>query len=232
MLARRAGLNTVPELYYVPTRVMNAFTVGDRSHSAIAITDGLLRALDLRELAGVLAHEVSHVRNNDMRVMMLADMVSRMASTFQTFALFSLIFLFTGMITWTTVLVLMATPTIMTMLQLALSRTREFDADLGALELTGDALGLASALEKMDNYQQSFLDRVFIPGRRVPDPSILRTHPNTSERVRRLLELAEVPPVVPEVEPLPMASGVRFSMPPGMAFVGRAPRWHASGLWF
>ena len=63
---------------------MNAFTVGDRENSAIGLTDGLLRALNLRELAGVLAHEVSHVRNNDMRVMTLADVVSRVASTFQT----------------------------------------------------------------------------------------------------------------------------------------------------
>ena len=56
LLARRASLSRVPRLYYVPTRLMNAFTVGDRENSAIGLTDGLLRALNLRELAGVLAH--------------------------------------------------------------------------------------------------------------------------------------------------------------------------------
>ncbi|WP_211107173.1 M48 family metalloprotease [Azospirillum thermophilum] len=68
-IARRAGLPVVPELYYIPSPVLNAFTVGSREQPAIAVADGLLSALTLRELAGVLAHEVSHIRNNDLWVM-------------------------------------------------------------------------------------------------------------------------------------------------------------------
>lgn len=77
-LAERAGLPTTPELYYVPSQMLNAFAVGTRSHSAVAVTDALLRALSPRELAGVLAHEMSHVRHSDMWVMGLADLFSRM----------------------------------------------------------------------------------------------------------------------------------------------------------
>ena len=80
-LARRAGLDRLPRLYYVPSRVMNAFTLGRRGEAAIAITDGLLRNLVPRELAGVLAHELSHVRNDDTWVMGLADLVSRLTSS-------------------------------------------------------------------------------------------------------------------------------------------------------
>ncbi len=233
LLARRAGLSRVPRLYYVPTRLMNAFTVGDRENSAIGLTDGLLRALNLRELAGVLAHEVSHVRNNDMRVMTLADVVSRVASTFQTLALLSVAFmaLAGARIPWLVLMGLLATPTVLAMLQLALSRTREFDADVGALELTGDAVGLASALGKMERYQQRFLDRILATGRQVPAPSILRSHPNTEERIRRLVELADSPPSEPRYADARTFGG-SFTVPDALTLIDRAPRWHVSGLWY
>ena len=77
-LASRAGLEQVPALYYIPSRMMNAFAVGGRADSAIGVTDGLIRNLSLRELSGVLAHEVAHVSHHDIRVMGLADMVSRL----------------------------------------------------------------------------------------------------------------------------------------------------------
>ncbi len=236
-LTRRTGLPTVPRLYYLPTRVMNAFTVGERQNSAIGITDGLLRTLDLRELVGVVAHEMSHLRNNDLRVMTLADMISRMTATLSLFGQFlvliNLPLLLMGRvhISWLAILVLLTAPTLATMLQLALSRTREFDADLGAFEMTGDAVGLASALEKMERYQRGLLDLIVIPGRRLPDPSILRTHPNTEERIQRLLELAELPARERPREPIP-ADGVTFAMPRAFPLVERPPRWHMSGLWY
>lgn len=236
-LTRRAGLPSVPRLYYLPTRVMNAFTVGVRDNSAIGITDGLLRRLDLRELAGVLAHEMSHLRNNDLRVMTLADVISRMTSTLSFFGqilvLINLPLLFMGrvQISWLAIFVLLAAPTLATMLQLALSRTREFDADLGAFDMTGDAVGLASALEKMERYQRGFLDLILIPGRRLPDPSVLRTHPNTEERIQRLLELGELPARTPPREPIPVG-GMTFLVPHVFPLVERPPRWHMSGLWY
>ncbi len=75
-LARRAGLPRVPALYYVPTRMLNAFALGRRDDAAIG--DGLVRNLTGRELAGVLAHEISHIRSDDLWIMTLADTVGRL----------------------------------------------------------------------------------------------------------------------------------------------------------
>jgi Zn-dependent protease with chaperone function len=69
VLAERAGLNRMPKLYYIPSRVINAFAMGTSDDSTIAISDGVLRKLSFEELAGILAHEITHVRNNDIRVM-------------------------------------------------------------------------------------------------------------------------------------------------------------------
>jgi heat shock protein HtpX len=195
-LARRARLPAVPKLHVVPSRMLNAFAVGRREESAIAITDGLIRALTLRELAGVLAHEVSHIAHEDLRVMAFADMVSRYTSFMSTFGIFML-FLNVGFtaggyeaqVPWLAVLILVLSPTIGGLLQLALSRTREYDADLGAALLTGDPDGLASALVKLETAQRRHWEAVMLPGGRIPDPSVLRTHPPTAERVARLMAL-------------------------------------------
>jgi heat shock protein HtpX len=81
VLSQRGGLPIVPALYYVPSRVLNAFAVGAPQQSAIALTDGLIRQLNDRELVGVLAHEISHIVNNDLWVMGLADVFSRATSS-------------------------------------------------------------------------------------------------------------------------------------------------------
>jgi heat shock protein HtpX len=77
-LSERAGLERMPRLYYVPSAMLNAFAVGSPKDAAIALTDGILRHLDLRELTGVLAHEISHVRNHDLWLMNLADLTGRL----------------------------------------------------------------------------------------------------------------------------------------------------------
>ena len=194
-LANRASLPRVPALYYVPSRLPNAFAMGEPEDSVICITDGLLRLLDTRELAGVLAHEVAHVANRDLWIMGVADVMSRAVSVAswagQLILLLNLPLLLSGSayIPWHIPLVLLLSPTIMALFQLALSRTREFDADRGAVELTGDAEGLALALLKLERRVGRFWEDMFLPGRRIPEPSLLRTHPPTDERVRRLREL-------------------------------------------
>lgn len=195
-LSGRAGLPVAPKLFVVPSKLMNAFAVGRREDSAIAITDALARNLTARELAGVLAHEMSHIAHGDMKVMALADMVSRFTSVMSTVGILSLVLnlgSFAGgggeQVPWIAVLVLIAAPTVGGLLQMALSRTREFDADLGAATLTGDPDGLASALQKLERAQGRRWETVFLPGGRIPDPSVLRTHPVTAERVKRLLAL-------------------------------------------
>lgn len=223
-LAARADLPAVPDLYYVPSNLMNAFAVGRPDDAAIAVTDGLLRHLTPREFAAVLAHEMSHVRNEDLKVMALADMVSRMTSLMSSVGLFTLFLYFPAMLAqgervpWLGIALLMAAPTIGALLQLALSRAREYEADLDAVGLTGDPHGLASALLKLERSQGRMWE-MMLPGGRVPQPSVLRSHPKTSERVNRLLSLEpdqrtrQGPPDGPPVWPsgtVPVIPGPRY----------------------
>lgn len=195
-LAARAGL-PVPRIYLIPSRVMNAFSVGAPGRSAIALSDGLLRRLSLRQLAGVLAHEVSHIRHNDLWVMGLADLFSRLTSLLalvgQCLLLLNLPLLLLGLVTfdWWLILLLVVAPLVSALAQLALSRTREYAADLNGALLTGDPEGLASALNAIEQQQGGWLEHLLLPGRRVPEPSLLRTHPPTEERIQRLLALRQ-----------------------------------------
>ncbi len=232
-LARRAELPAAPTLYYIPSPVPNAFALGSPDSSAIAVSDGLLRLLTLREFAGVVAHEMSHVAHHDLWIMGLADVMSRVTALMslvgQFILLVNLPLLLVGAVTvpWVVPLLLIFAPTIMSLLQLALSRAREFAADLGAARLTGDPMGLASALAKLERRQGRFWEEIVLPGRRIPDPSLLRTHPPTEQRVERLRELARERddadlPRPPEPIALPGSLG---------AVAGRPRmRWH--GLWY
>ncbi|MBP2298942.1 zinc metalloprotease HtpX [Azospirillum picis] len=195
-LAQRAGLPQRPELYYIPSSMPNAFAVGDPEDSAVCVTDGLLRLLDRREFAGVLAHEVAHIAARDLWIMAVADVMSRVVSLAswvgQLILLLNVPLLLAGaaVVPWHVPLLLIFSPTLMSLLQLALSRTREFDADRNAVRLTGDAGGLASALMKLERRTGRFWEDIFLPGRRIPEPSLLRTHPPTEARVARLRDLA------------------------------------------
>lgn len=233
-IAARAGLPAVPALHYVPSPLVNAFALGRRDDSAIALTDGLLRGLAPREIAGVLAHEVAHVAHGDLRVMGLADFVGRLTSFYalagQVLLLLALPWWLAGAadINWPGLLLLWASPYIAALAQLGLSRVREFDADLTAAALTGDPLGLAGALARIDpSYRGGRSWRgLLLPGWGNPEPSWLRTHPATEERIRRLGEM------LPGPRP-PWESAMRW--PPGGrdAFPVRSvPRWRLGGHWW
>jgi heat shock protein HtpX len=195
--SKKAGLPASPLLYYVPSRMMNAFSVGSTKGSAIALSDGIMRYLGRREISGVLAHEITHIKNNDLRLHALADLMTKVTSLLsflgQVLIIFYLPMVFFSKtdIPLIPILLLIFAPSLSVLLQLALSRTREFDADLGSAELTGDPMALASALQKMDHYEQGIWDIVYLPGRKQSHPSLLRTHPNTKERMERLAALAE-----------------------------------------
>jgi heat shock protein HtpX len=226
-LAARAGLPAVPVPHYVPSGVVNAFATGSKHHAAIALTDGLLRSLTPRELTGVLGHEIAHIANEDLRVMGLADSISRLtyllALLGQVMILISLPALLwsTVAIQWPALLLLAVSPQLALLAQMGLSRVREFDADRLAAELTGDPYGLASALAKIERVSRSWRAWL-LPGWGNPEPSWLRTHPATAERIERLRELAP-PPAMP---PFPSA---RFF--PEMTVSPRPPRWRTGGLW-
>ncbi|MGE5155548.1 MAG: zinc metalloprotease HtpX [Bdellovibrio bacteriovorus] len=232
-LAERAGLPRMPRLYYIPTRVMNAFATGRPEDAAVVLSDGLLRRLDLRELTGVLAHEVSHVANGDILVMSFADTVSRITGLLgllgQVLLVANIPLLLLGeeALPMGAILVLLAGPTLSALVQLALSRNRELEADRSAAELSGDPAGLALALDKLERHQGRFWEQMMLPGRGLPDPSLLRTHPPTEERIARLLDLV---PASPRVMP---GDGLGRpglgALPRG---IPRSPRWHLGGLWY
>jgi heat shock protein HtpX len=229
-LARRAGLSSPPRLHVVPSKVLNAFAVGKPASSAIAVTDGLIRAMTMRQLAGILAHEISHIRNGDLRVMGLADVLNRITSLMSTMGLLGIPLLFgTG---WNIpvlgLLLLIFAPTLGGLLQLALSRAREFDADLDGASLTGDPEGLASALALLERRQGALWEGLVLPGSRLPEPSLLRTHPTTQDRIARLAALRSREPATPEDKGL-----AAFAAPAPMPVL-RDPRihWHRLGIWY
>ena len=238
-LAERADLEHHPKLFYVPSRMPNAFAAGNGKNSAVAITDGLVRMMNLRELEGILGHELAHLMHRDTKVMSLADAMSRLTSSACRIGFFLLMIagfmaMFgegIGLWFWIAFAILFFSPTLMILLQLALSRSREFNADLGAVQLTGDALGLASALNKLEKLSSggSFWQRVLQPGQRRSQPAMLRTHPPTEERIRRLLEHADQSELVQSVvSPESRTRRIRVEMPR----VRVRPRYHViSGLW-
>lgn len=230
-LSRRAGIERPPELYYLPSATLNAFALGRSSDAVIAVTDGLLRTLSPREFAGVLAHELSHIANRDLWVMNLADGIGRLTNLM---ALAGVLLLAIGLplyivgyggVPWLLVVTLVLAPTIGNLLQMGLSRAREYDADLDAAALTGDPAGLAAALMKMEYHQARLWERLLLPGRKVPEPSLLRSHPPTESRIDRLMSLY----------PGSAEQGDRYAgrlrlhgSPPAS---GGRPRWRVTGLW-
>jgi len=230
LLAGRAGLAQAPRLYYLPTRVLNAFATGSVHESAVTMTDGLLRAMTLRELAGVLAHEIAHVRGHDLWVMSLADVVGRLTALLSMLGQALLIVMLPLSVLRGTalpllpIMTLIFAPTISLLLQLALARTREYYADIVAAELTGDPAGLASALDKLERLQGGWMERMFMADARIPH--WLRTHPRTQERVRRLMALGPRTPLIPELA-MPDRADTIFEMP----VITRRPSWHWHGLW-
>jgi heat shock protein HtpX len=204
-LARRAGVPT-PRLYLINSATPNAFATGrSPSKAAVAVTTGLLELLGRRELAGVIAHELAHVKSRDTLLMTvagtLAGVITHVAQTLSWFG---------GSLTGrhaddddgpgplATLGLLIVAPLAATLLQLALSRAREFDADATAAQLTGDPEGLASALSRLEPGNRARpLDHspatahLFIvnPLSGVGLMGLFSTHPPIDERVRRLLAL-------------------------------------------
>ncbi len=194
-LADRAELPAHPLLFYIPSATPNAFAMSERGQPLIAVTEGLLHQLDQQQLTAVLAHEISHIRNGDLQVMMIAEMLNRLTASLSTTGwIMLLIFLPLWMVSdlplpWLAIGLLLTAPLAATLLQLALSRTREFDADLEAARLTGNPQALASALVSIDRFGANWWS-LLLPNRGHPSDAWVRTHPSTAERVRRLRQLA------------------------------------------
>ncbi len=195
-ISERAKLPQPPELYYVPVGTMNAFATGNRQSAAIGLSHGLLQRLTLEEIAGVLAHEISHIRYNDTRVMAIAETFGNITRTLslvgQLTLLLSLPMIIMGLVQISVIplVLLIMAPTLSALIQLAISRRREYQADMSSAELLGTPEPLIKALSTLDQ-QNSYWERFY---RASSDNSLLRTHPKTSERIEHLRALYQEPP--------------------------------------
>jgi heat shock protein HtpX len=200
-LARAAGIPT-PRIYVSPEMQPNAFATGrSPAHAAVAVTQGILQVLDRDELAGVLAHELSHVRNRDILVGSVAAAIA-MAITYVThIAWFGALFGGgdddDGANVVGALLMMILAPIAAGLIQMALSRSREFQADESGAELLRDGEPLARALEKIEAYAQRVPMDVNpaqasayivnpLSGRKVEFANLFSSHPPTAERVARL----------------------------------------------
>ena len=200
-LARRAEL-PMPKVYIIETDQPNAFATGrSPDHAAVAATTGLLRSLSREEIAGVMAHELAHVKNRDTLTMTVAASIAGAIGFLSQFALF-----FGGRgdnraNPIVAILVMILAPLAAALVQMAISRTREYSADRDGAQICGNAGWLASALGKIEQFAKGrvmqtaennpasahmFIINPLIKG---GIDNLFRTHPPTEERIRRLMAL-------------------------------------------
>ena len=224
-LAKRAGLEQAPQLYYLPGDGMNAFTTGSGRHALLGVSDALLRHLGREALAAVLAHEIAHIRNQDTRVMgfaaLLSQLIQGMSLVGQFLLLLNLPLILAGhnVIGLGGILMLILAPYAGLLLQLALSRSREYLADADAAALIGSPRPLANALAQIERHNHALRRYLWRwPGIKPAGSALLRTHPPTPERIRRLLEIEDAR----RISPLNPARS--FSVPTGYGRLVSRPR--------
>jgi heat shock protein HtpX len=201
--AQRSGV-PVPRLYIIPSEQPNAFATGrNPKHAAIAVTEGLLRHLPMEQVKGVLAHEFAHIKNRDILVMTVAAMVAGAISAIANILSFSLLFGGSdedsgplGLIG--TLATIILAPIAAMLLQLAVSRQREYLADATGAKLLGRAAPLADALDTLDRGAKAIPMNVnpataslyaVNPLPRGGMSALFMTHPPMAERIRRLRAL-------------------------------------------
>ena len=204
VLSRRAGIPT-PRVYVIQTDQPNAFATGrDPNNAAVAVSTGLLRNLDTREVAGVIAHELAHIRSRDTLTMTITATLAGAISALAQFGLF-----FGGgnnrdnpLGGIGALLMVFLAPLAAMLVQMAVSRTREYEADRDGAEISGDPLALASALGKIATLagrqvnvaaeRNPAMAHMYIinplSGRRMDN--LFSTHPDTGNRIEALQRLA------------------------------------------
>lgn len=205
-LVARAGL-PMPRVYIIPEEAPNAFATGrNPRHAAVAVTEGILRLLTREELAGVLAHELGHIRNRDTLIMTVTATIAGALSMLANLAMWGAVLggrssdddegghPIAGL------LGVILAPIVATLIQMAISRSREFLADESGARLTGNPLALASALRKIEAWSRKvpmmsgspatahlFIINPFSGGGLI---QLFSTHPSTEERIARLEAMA------------------------------------------
>jgi Heat shock protein. Metallo peptidase. MEROPS family M48B len=202
-LTQRANL-PMPRLYIIDMDQPNAFATGrDEHHSAVVVTTGLLRLLNEDEIMGVLAHELSHIKNRDILIATIAATIAGAISALVNIFQFSLIFGIgqdreRNSNPIVALLLIIITPIIASIIQFAISRSREFAADATGAHICGCPLSLAKALKKIHDYVERVPVEVnqgtaalFIENPMGSIGQLFSTHPPTEERIKRLVEIAK-----------------------------------------
>lgn len=198
----------LPKLYLIPQEAPNAFATGrDENHAAVAVTDGILRILDERELRGVLAHELSHIKNRDILVGTIAATMAGAISMLANMAHWGMIFGGRssddreGGHPMVALLMIIVAPLAAMLVQMAISRGREYGADETGAAISGDPSSLASALRKLERGAERIpmeanpaTAHMFIVSPLTGGGlmTLFSTHPPMVERIRRLESMAGI----------------------------------------
>ena len=202
------GRMPMPKLYLIPQDAPNAFATGrDENHAAVAVTEGILRILNERELRGVLAHELSHIKNRDILIGTIAATMAGAISMLANMAHWGMIFGGRssddreGGHPIVALLMIIVAPLAAMLVQMAISRSREFGADATGAMISGDPLSLADALRKLEQGAQRipmeanpatahmFIVNPLTGGGLM---TLFSTHPPMQERIRRLESMAGI----------------------------------------
>lgn len=205
-LSQRAEI-PMPKVFIVPTKSPNAFATGrDPDHAAVAVTEGIMELLSPEELEGVLAHELTHVKNRDTLTQAVAGTLAGAITFLGRILSFGALY---GPVTYDNrrnpnpfglLFLIILAPLSAGLLQLAISRTREYAADQGSAEITGNPLALVNALRKLEqvgrqipmNGNPAFSPLLIINPMSLEGlQTLFLTHPRTEDRIQRLMELAQ-----------------------------------------
>ena len=210
-LAHKANL-PMPKVCVINSEVPNAFATGrSPSHAAVAVTTGIMRALDYNELSGVLGHELSHIKHRDTLISTVAASIAGVISMIANIAQWAAIFGVgrssddddNGGIIGSLITIIVA-PIAAMLIQMAISRSREYEADKSGGEICGNPMYLANALNKIERYAQGYTMQQATPATAhmfIINPfegsgqflkNLFSTHPATSDRVARLTEQARL----------------------------------------
>ena len=197
----------MPSVYIIPEQIPNAFATGrNPNNAAVAVTEGLLNLLSENEIEGVLAHEMSHVRHYDILIGSVAAVFAGAIAILANFAKFGAVFGGNENNRQNGILMLVAAiimPIAAAIIQMAISRSREYKADAGAANLTKHPEWLISALNKLENYAQNRTMQNATPqsahmfiinpfsGVKSSFSQLFRTHPSTTDRIARLNEIKQ-----------------------------------------
>ena len=220
-LTARADL-PMPKVYLIPEAAPNAFATGrNPEHAAVAVTEGLLRKLDRNELAAVIAHELAHIKNRDTLIMTVAATIAGALSMLANTAMWGMM-LGSGRSSEDRdsspmggLLAVIIAPFLALLIQMAISRSREFLADESGAQISGDPLALASALGKMEAMSRDAPFHAGSPATAhlfIVNPlssgvlvNLFSTHPRTEIRIQRLQSMMALAPMS-EAPPQPTAA--------------------------